>query len=229
MISGLRAGTAALAAVALAAAAVLGYWGFRAYGERSMRSGVVALVEDSSARLRAALGGEAGARVTDPDAIARSLEDQAGEIDQRLAALQRLRTAPDRALVDPAELYIVTARELLRRTASSHRYRAAFTESTRTLRSLAATADHRSGAWIGQTIAAKERAERNYFDYRRAVDATANLLESLAEPRAHLARRVDPAILLEEELRARAAERARQAGMRAAEELDQARRLASRQ
>jgi hypothetical protein len=51
----------------------------------------------------------------------------------------------------------------------------------------------------------------------------------LADPRERLARRVDPAIVVEEGLRAQAAERAREAGKRAAEELDQARRLATRQ
>jgi hypothetical protein len=229
MISGSRARTAAIAAVVLVAASVLGYCGFREYGERGLHAAVVALVTDTSARLRDALDGEAGARAAAPAEVARRLDEQAGEVDQRLAALHRLRASPDRALVDAADLYMVTARELLRRTASSHRYREAFVSSTQALRSLAQTADRRSGTWIAQTIAAKERAERDYSDYRRAVDATVSLLESLADPRVRLARRVDPAILIEEGLRAQATERARKAGKRAAEELDQARRIATRQ
>ena len=188
----------------------------------------MALVTDTSARLRDALDGEAGARAADPAEVARRLDEQAGEVDQRLAALHHLRASPDRALVDAADLYMVTARELLRRTASSHRYREAFVSSTRALRSLAQTADRRSGTWIAQTIAAKERAERDYSDYRRAVDATVSLLESLADPRERLARRVVPAILIDEGLRAQAAARARETGKRAAEDLDQARRLATR-
>lgn len=213
----------------LVAATVLGYCGFREYGERGLHAAVVALVTDTSARLRDALGGEAGTRAADPADAARRLDEQAGEVEQRLKALHRLRASPDRALVDAADLYMVTARELLRRTASSHRYREACVSGTRTLLDLAQTAGRRSGAWIGQTIAAKERAERDCSDYRRAVDAMVSLLESLAEPRDRLARRVDPAILIEEGQRAQAAERAREAGKRAAEELDQARRIATRQ
>jgi len=212
----------------LVVASALGYWGFREYGERVLHGAVEALVRDTSARLRDALGGEAGTRAADPAEAARRLEEQADEVEQRLAALHRLRASPDRALVDAADLYIVTTRELLRRMASSQRYRGAFVSSTRALRSLAETADRRSGAWIGQTIVAKERTERDYSDYRRAVDATVSLLESLAEPRDRLVRQVDPAALVEETLRAQVAERAREAGKRAAEELDQARRLATR-
>lgn len=213
----------------LVVASALSYWGFREYTKRALHTAVVALVTDTSARLRDALDGEAGTRAADPAEAALRLDEQAGEVDQRLAALHRLRASRDRALVDAADLYMVTARELLRRTASSQRYRGALVSSTRALRNLAETADRRSGTWIGQTIAAKERAERDYSDYRRAVDATVSLLESLAEPRDRLARQVDPALLIEEGLRARAAERAREAGKRAAEELDQARRLATRQ
>jgi hypothetical protein len=226
MLSGSGARNAAIGVAALVALSTLGYWGFREYGERSLRAAVAALVSDTSARLRDALAGDA--RAADPADAARRLDEQAGAVEQRLAALHRLRAAPDRALVGAADLYMVTAREVLRRTASSQRYREAFVASTRTLRALGETAGHRSGAWITQTIAAKERAERDYSDYRGAVDATATLLESLAEPRERLARQVDPSVLIEEKLRVEALARARGAGKRAADALDQARRLASR-
>lgn len=229
MLSGSRARTAAIAATALIAASALGYCAFREYGGYGLRAAVVPLVTDTSVRLRDALDGEAAARAVDPAEAARKLDEQAGEVDQRLAALHRLRASPDRALFDAADLYMVTARELLRRTAASHRYREASVASTRALRNLAEAADRRSGAWIGRTIAAKEQAERDYSDYRRALDATVSLLESLAEPRARLARRVDPGVLIDDGLRAQAAQRARDAGKRAAAELDEARRLATRQ
>jgi hypothetical protein len=217
-----------VAVVLLVVASVLGYWGVREYGTQALHTGVATVVSETTARLRDALAVGPDARVTDPAELARGLEEQAGEIDQRLEALRRLRASPNRALVEDAELYMVTARELLRRRASAARHREAFAASTRALRSLAAAADRRSGAWIGQVVAANERADRAYFDYRGAVDATASLLEALVEPRDRLARQVDPALLIEEELRAQAAERAREAGKRAAEELERTRRLASR-
>jgi hypothetical protein len=228
-MSGSRARTAAVAAVLVVAASALGYWGLREYRERSLHAAVATLVADASTRLRDALETGTGARAADPGDAARGLETAAGEVDQRLAALHRVGAAPNRALVDAAELYMVTARELLRRQAASARYRAAFASSMLTLRTLAASADHRSSVWIRQAIAANERAEQDYANYRDAIDATASLLDSLAEPRERLARQVGAAVLITEALRAQAAERARAAGARAADELAEARRLATRQ
>jgi hypothetical protein len=225
MISGSRVRIAAITIGVLLIAAVLGYAALREYRTHAVRGVVTALVAETSARLRDAL--DADVRAASAEA-ARRLDEQADEIDHRLAALHRVRPAPDRALVDAADLYMVTARELVRRTAASLRYREAFAASTGALRALAETADRRSGAWIGRVISAKERAERDYSDYRGALDATVSLLESLAEPRARLARQVDPAILVEEPLRAQAEARAREATKRAADQLDQARRLAGR-
>jgi len=229
VISGSRARIAAIAASLLVVALALGYWGLRKSGERALHTTVVALVSDASGRLREALERESDpARIADPE-IAGRLDQHAGEIDQRLAALQRLRAAPNRALVDAADLYLVTARELLRKMSAGHGQREAFAGSVRALRALAETADRRSSAWIAQTIAAKERAERDYADYRRTVDTIASLLDSLAEPRARLAREIDPARLIDEALRAQAADRARAAGKRAAAELERAQRPATRQ
>jgi hypothetical protein len=224
MLSSPRARTVALAAGALVALAALGFCGLREYGTRSLHAAVATQLADASTRLRDALGAAAG---VDPGAAGR-LDEHADAIEAGLAALHRLRAGRDGALVDAAELYLVTARELLRRMASSRRYGNELAASTRALRTLAETADRRSGAWIGQAVAANERAERAYSDYRRTVDALASLLDALAEPRARLARPVDPAMLLEDELRAQAAERARDAGKRAAEALGEARRLATR-
>jgi hypothetical protein len=229
VISGSKARTAAVTAVLVVAASALGYWGLREYRERSLHAAVAALVADASARLRDALENGADARAAGRGEVARGLDTAAGEVDQRLEALHRMGASPNHVLVDAAELYLVTARELLRRQAASARYRAAFASSTLALRTLAASADRRSSAWIRQAIAANERAERDYANYRGAVDATASLLDSLAGPRERLARQVGPAALLGEALRAQAAERARAAGARAADELAEARRLASRQ
>ncbi len=226
MISGPRARLAAITIAVLLIGTVLAYAVLRGYRTHAAQGVVTALVAETSTRLRDALAADARAA---PAAAARRLDDQADEIDQRLAALHRVRPAPDRALVDAADLYMVTARELVRRTAASLRYRESFAASTGALRALAETADRRSGVWIGRVISAKEQAERDYSDYRRALDAMVSLLESLAEPRARLARQIDPAMLVEEALRAEAEARAREAAKRAADQLDQARRLASRQ
>jgi hypothetical protein len=225
LLTGSRARIAAITIAVLLIATVLGYVALRQYRTHAVQGVVTALVAETSTRLRDALAADAGGA---PAESARRLDEQADEIDQRLAALHRVRPVPDRALVDAADLYMVTARELVRRTAASLRYREAFAASTGALRALAETADRRSGTWIGRVISAKEQAERDYSDYRRTLDAMVRLLESLAEPRARLARLVDPARLVEEPLRAQAEASAREAAKRAADQLDQARRLAGR-
>jgi hypothetical protein len=225
MLATPRARIAAVTIAVLLVGAVLGYAALREYRTRAVHGVVASLVAETTARLRDALPGDPHAA---PAEAFRRLDGQAEEIDQRLTALHRLRPVPDRALVDAADLYMVTAREVLRRSAASHGYRGGCAASTQALRALAETADRRSGAWIGLVIAANEQAERDCADYRRALDAVASLLESLSEPRARLARQVDPGLLVEAPLRAEAEARARDAAKRAADALAEARRRAER-
>jgi hypothetical protein len=226
VISGPRTRIAALALVALALAVAL--WGYREYQKRTLHAAVVALVTDTSVRLREVVSLSTDASGADAAEAARRLDEQAGEIDRRLEELRRINAAPNRALVDAAELYIVTARELARRMASSHRHRVAFQHSATALRELVQSVNRRSGSWIEETLRARERAERDYFSYRLAVDAAAKLLGALPEARHQLEAHVDPSLLLEETLRAKGEEQAREAARRAADELEQAKRLASR-
>lgn len=226
-MSGPRTRIAALALVALALAVALG-WGYREYQKRALHAAVVALVTDTSARLRDVVGVGGSALPADSAEVVRRLDEQAAELDRRLEALRRLDAAPNRALVDAAELYMVTARELARRTASSHRHRGEFQQSATALRELVQSVDRRSGSWIEETLRARERAERDYFSYRLAVDAAASLLGSLSGATRQLEPHVDPSLLLEESLRAKGEEQAREAARRAADELELAKRLVPR-
>ena len=217
----------AVALVALVAASALGYWAYGEYRKRELQAAVVALVTETSRQLRDALTADA-APASDPQAAASRLEAQAGEIDQGLEALRRMNPAPNRPLVDAAELYVVTARELLRRMAASKRSRVELAASTHALRALVHDTGRRSGAWIGGMLRANERLDKAYFNYRVAGEALAGLFDSLRRARASLAARVDPALLLDETLRASAEARALAAAKRASEELGEVRRLASR-
>jgi hypothetical protein len=218
---------AAVALLVLAAAAAFG-WAYSEYRKRALHAAVVALVADTSVRLREVVSG-GSTPTADQAEVVRKLEGEAAEIDRHLEALRRLNPAPNRALVDAAELYVVTARELARRMASSHRHRVELQQSAAALRALVESVDPRSGSWIEETLRARERAERDYFSYRLAVEAAANLLGSLREATRELGRYADASLLLEERLRAKGEAQAREAARQAADELELARRLAARQ
>src|SRR5262249_56053599 len=91
--------------------------------------------------------------------------------------------------------------------------------STHALRALVHDTGRRSGAWIGGMLRANERLDKAYFNYRVAGEALAGLFDSLRRARASLAARIDPALLLDETLRASAEARALAIAKRASEEL----------
>lgn len=219
----------AAAAFLILATAVALSWGYREYQKRALQASVVALVSGTTAGLRQVLEVDGDSIAAAPAGAARSREEQAAAIDGYLEHLRRLDPAPNRPLVDAAELYIVTGRELARRMASSEQHRVAFQQSTAALRALVESADRRSASWIAETLRARDRAAQDYFNYRLALDAAASLLGSLADATRDLKPRLDASLLVDENLRASAEQRTRAAATRAAGEFEQAKRLAMRQ
>jgi len=218
----------AVALAALVAVSLLGYYAYGEYGKRELRGRVAVLVSDTTLQLSDALSiGIGGALVERPDAAAK-LDEQAEAVDANLKVLSRMNARPNRPLVDAAELYTLSARELLRRMASSHRSGVDLTASTKALFALTQGAARRSEAWIGETLRAKDAAERDFLNYRVAVEAAASLLAALADARAKLALEVDPKLLFDDGVRAKARDQALETLRRAAEEIDEARRLAPR-
>ena len=218
----------AVALAALVAVSLLGYYTYGEYGKRELRARVTVLVSDTTLRLSDALSiGIGGALIERPDAAAK-LDEQAEAVDANLEVLRRMNARPNRPLVDAAELYTLTARELLRRMASSHRSGVDLSASTKALFALTQGAPRRSESWIGETLRAKDAAERDFLNYRVAVEAAASLLAALADARAKLAQAVDSKLLLDDGVRAKARDQALETLRRATDEIDQARRLAPR-
>ena len=226
MPSGSRTKTAAIALAALLVASALGYWAYGEHRKRELHNAVVSLVKDTSARLREALSIEAGPPSADPPETVRKLDDHAKEVDRLLQELHRMNAAPDQALVDAADDYVLTGREILRKQASSHRYRLLLSDSTQALLDHM-RADDRSGSWVREAVRAKERFEKDYRDYKLAVEAFGSLLESFPASRAKLAAHVDAALLLEEGLVREARKRALETSKQTADEIEKTRRLAS--
>ncbi len=182
MTSGYRIKIVAAALVALLAVSALGYWGYGAYRKSDLQRAVSVLVRDTSERLQAALAIE-----TETAQTVGKLDDHAQEVDKHVIELRRMSASPNHALVDAAEEYMLTARQILRNQAASHRYRVQMAASDRSLRDHMRTAGRRTGPWIQEALRAKDRLERDYLDYRLSIEAFSRLLESFPESRKKLA------------------------------------------
>jgi len=219
----LKASGVGLAALALFVA--LAYWGYATYAKKQLKEAVIELVKDSSDRLQAGFATVAGGPSTDRTVTA--LDDLAQEVDKHVIELNRLSASRDRPLVDAAEEYILTIRQILRSQAASNRYYAQVAARDRALRDHMRTSSRRSRAWIDEALRMKDRLERDYFDYRMSAEALGRLLESLPEASRKLALHVGRAPLADEAAVKSASRRALENARRVADEVERARQLAA--
>src|SRR5438477_11205282 len=145
MHPGLFTRTTALGLAALVIVSALGYWGISAYRKGQLQGAVTALVKDSSERLQGALAVETGAAPEDAAQTVVKLDDQAQEVDKHVIELRGMSASPNQALVDAAEEYILTVRQILRNQAASHRYHNQVSATARARTEPMRTADRRSG------------------------------------------------------------------------------------
>jgi len=219
--------TTALGLAALLIASALGYWGVSAYRKGQLQKAVTALVNDSSERLQTALAVETEAVNEDAAQTVRKLDDQAQEVDKHVIELRGMSASPNRALVDAAEEYMLTVRQILRYQAGSHRYRIQVSASERALRDHMRSANRRSGIWIQEALRAKDRMEKDYLDYRLSADAFGRLLESYPATRKKLALLVGAGLLVDEAVASNARKRALSNSRRVADDVERARQLAA--
>lgn len=218
--------TTVLAATAVVVASALAYWGVGAYRKGELEKAVTGLVKDTSERLRAALAIETRTAPTNSQTVS-TLDDHAQEVDKHVIELRTLAASPNRPLVDAADEYILTVRQILRNQAASHRYGVQMSASDRALRDHMRTSSERSGLWIQEALRAKDRLEKDYFDYRLSVEAFGRLLESYPETRKKLALHVGAAPLADAGVASDARRRALENLERASGEVERARQLAA--
>src|SRR3989475_11384681 len=168
MHPGLATRTTALGLAALVIASALGYWGVSAYRKSQLQSAVTALVKDSSERLQGALAVETGAAPEDAAQTVVKLDDQAQEVDKHVIELRGISASPNQALVDAAEEYMLTVRQILRNQAASHRYRIQVSASEQALRDHMRTANRRSGNWSKDAVRVRDPLVEGQFGYRIA-------------------------------------------------------------
>jgi hypothetical protein len=167
--------------VALVAVALIGFAFYAAAQKRTQQKQVVALVEDTTEKLRQALNDKATPELFQA-------------IDANLSALRAPR---DFQLVDAAEHYILSAREISRRRVDTDKLWARATSSRQALAGHMARAERRSESWLRSAVALKKRVEDDYFEVSITLKALDELLYKLPEEEKRLEPRIGTAALLE--------------------------------
>ena len=199
----------ALAVVVFTLAVVFGRMGYAVYEKRSQQHKVVALVGDTTAKLREALG-----RQPAPELVS--------ELD---ANLQAAKAPRDPELADAAELYIVSAREIARRVVRVHDMERQAAASRQALTGHMARAAYRNDAWLRDAIALKKRVEAEHYELGVTLGALDQLLGTFPESEKRLQPRVDPSLLLEASFVDSARKQLKEEGYRAHDELMKVRRF----
>src|SRR5262249_33477401 len=134
---------------------------------------------------------------TSPQTVA-GLDEHAQEVGRHGVELRDLGASPDRALAAAADEYLLTVRQILRLQAASHRYRLQVAASEGALREHMPASGRRSAAWIDEAVRAKDRMERNYFDYRVSAEALERLLGEYPSARKKMAAQLGAPLLPDE-------------------------------
>lgn len=181
----------------VAAGSAFGYWGYAEYREHEARAAVLKILADTNERLRDALAADTDT-VKNPASLIR-LYDHAQAVDSHLKQVRALDPLPSTALAEAADDYVLTAREILLRHASSLRYQIKLRQDLRALERHM-RADDGSAAWVTEAVRAKTRIEEDFRDYRRVTEALGILFASFPASRARIAPHVTPDLLLPESL-----------------------------
>ena len=214
-------------AVVLAAAVItLGYWGYSVYQKRVLHGEISAILKNAGAALRESLSLEPGPSTADRLQLAKQLEDHAMTMDKSIGQLKRLQVERDLMLADDAENYLITLREIMSKRAAANRLYVLHSESLEALQDHM-RADNRTGEWVKQAVLAKERAEKDFRDYRLTVATYGTLLGTLGSTQRKIAPFVESAALIDLDLLAKARERAIETAKQAAAEMDKVRKLAA--
>jgi hypothetical protein len=207
-----RPALAAAAALALFFAAASVYWLHAAWDKRAQQHKVAELLGDTTAELRHGLAPHASASLV-------------AQIDENL---QAARAPRDPRLAQAAELYMVGAREIVRRRVEAERLERQAAASREALAVHMTRGGRRNDAWFEDALELKKRVEREHRDLDVTLKALDDLLYSLPEAEKELAPHVAPALLLPEEERREARRQIELESKRASAALERVRALATR-
>lgn len=206
-----RQALAAACALALLVVAASGYWIHAAWDKRAQQKKIGELVQETTEDLRRGLAPQAS-----PAIVAR--------IDENLQAAKAPR---DPRLAEAASLYILGAREIVRRRVEAERLEREAAASRAALAAHMASG-RRTDAWFRGALELKQRVEREHRDLELTLKTLDELLYTLPETEKDLAPQVTQAALLDEGERREARERLELEAKRAAAALESARGLGVR-
>ena len=180
-------------AAVFVAALVLAVGSYLAYEKYSRRNHVMMMVRDAAARVRTVVEAQPGAASNvDFEAHATALEGYS-------ATLRKMNTASFTPLADAADDYLVTAREIGRRAVEIQRSRTALDASYGAL-AAHVKSDRGAAGWPAEAVRLKQAVDKDFRDYRIAVDAYRMLLESFPASQWKVVSLVDGLPLIEDSL-----------------------------
>ena len=200
--------------------AIAGSFYYGAKKKRDLESSAAASVADATARLR-----DAAALPLDSPQAAALLQAHEAALAGHLERLRAEDASRNKTLAEAAELYLVDVQAMVRVQASATRALAAARASRRALAAHMDAAEGRGAGWIQRALALKAKAERDNFDGRTALATLAGLYDAHPESQQKLRAAAPQAPLLAEEQRRRLHQAAKDAEAKAAQDLEQLRRL----
>jgi len=216
--------TIIISAVAVCVAAGIGYWGYGAYKKRELNTAVTGMLKNAGARVRDGLNIESGPPPTDRAETAKKLEAAAAATQNDFSEMRRMAVERDRLLTDNAESYLIHVREMLLKQAASQRSYQLHTQSALVLGEHMQR-DNRTGTWVSQAVAIKDKAEKDFRDYRIATTAYSALLKSFPQAQRKIAPYTAPADLVDDQLVEKAGARSAETLQRAEAEMEKLRKM----
>ena len=195
--------------IAIGAIALVAYGLHAASQKRTQQRQVIAVVQDSTDKLRAALTQKATPELVEA-------------LDANLSAARAPR---DPQLTDGAEHYILSAREIARRRVDTDRLWARASSSRQALAGHMARAERRSEPWLRTAVALKKKVEDDYFEVGVTLKGLDELLYRLPEEEKRLESRIGTEALLERDAINAARKQAQADAQRANDELASTRRI----
>jgi hypothetical protein len=213
-------GKAVLWALALALVTGITWLGYRAMKKNELQNTVLAVVQDSTALLREALGlAAAGTEVRS------RLEASFVTLQGNVRKVQALDASLNPALVRAADAYVTDVDAFLRRQLDTHKSRDAVRADMTELADHLRAAGERSPAWISRALELKKRLDKDFFDYRFAAGGLDKSFNALRETRKAFEPLAVNATVVDELLIFEAQERVKGASAQLANEVEKARRL----
>jgi hypothetical protein len=179
--------------LALVVAGALGWWVSKEVQRRELQRQVVAMTQDSTDRLREALGLLAARAEARP-----TLETHFAALEDAVSELQKLNRSIDPELVRAANAYVTDVHALLRRELALHAGREAVRSDIGAIRGHLRVAGTRSTEWISRALALQQRLNSSYLDYRLAAGGLDKSFAFLRDTSQNLRHFVPASALIEE-------------------------------